>query len=203
MSTELIIRSILLGVGLAMDAFSVSLADGLSEKKLNAGRVLTISGTFAGFQFLMPLAGWILVHTAEEKFAVLEKFIPWIALLLLLYIGGKMLIEGIRENRERRDDTASEDLSSRSGHLSAWELTVQGIATSIDALSVGFTIASYAAFTAVTSSLIIGVVTLFICIAGLLLGRQIGTRLAGKASVLGGVILIAIGIEIWVKGVFL
>ena len=98
---------------------------------------------------------------------------------------------------------ASEDLSSRSGHLSAWELIVQGIATSIDALSVGFTIASYAAFTAVTSSLIIGVVTLFICIAGLLLGRQIGTRLAGKASVLGGVILIAIGIEIWVKGVFL
>ena len=203
MDLELVIRSILLGVGLAMDAFSVSLADGLSEKKLNAGRVLTISGTFAGFQFLMPLAGWILVHTAEEKFAVLEKFIPWIALLLLLYIGGKMLIEGIRENRERRDDTASEDLSSRSGHLSAWELTVQGIATSIDALSVGFTIASYAAFTAVTSSLIIGVVTLFICIAGLLLGRQIGTRLAGKASVLGGVILIAIGIEIWVKGVFL
>ena len=203
MDLELVIRSILLGVGLAMDAFSISLADGLSEKKLNAGRVLTISGTFAGFQFLMPLAGWILVHTAEEKFAVLEKFIPWIALLLLLYIGGKMLIEGIRENRERRDDTASEDLSSRSGHLSAWELTVQGIATSIDALSVGFTIASYAAFTAVTSSLIIGVVTLFICIAGLLLGRQIGTRLAGKASVLGGVILIAIGIEIWVKGVFL
>ena len=203
MDLELVIRSILLGVGLAMDAFSVSLADGLSEKKLNAGRVLTISGTFAGFQFLMPLAGWILVHTAEEKFAVLEKFIPWIALLLLLYIGGKMLIEGIRENRERRDDTASEDLSSRSGHLSAWELIVQGIATSIDALSVGFTIASYAAFTAVTSSLIIGVVTLCICIAGLLLGRQIGTRLAGKASVLGGVILIAIGIEIWVKGVFL
>ena len=202
MDLELVIRSILLGVGLAMDAFSVSLADGLSEKKLNAGRVLTISGTFAGFQFLMPLAGWILVHAAEEKFAVLEKFIPWIALLLLLYIGGKMLIEGIRENRERRDDTASEELSSRSGHLSAWELIVQGIATSIDALSVGFTIASYAAFTAVTSSLIIGVVTLFICIAGLLLGRQIGTRLAGKASVLGGVILIAIGIEIWVKGMF-
>ena len=203
MDFELVIRSILLGVGLAMDAFSVSLADGLSEKKLNAGRVLTISGTFAGFQFLMPLAGWILVHTAEEKFAVLEKFIPWIALLLLLYIGGKMLFEGIRENRERGDDATPEEPGGRSGHLSAWELIVQGIATSIDALSVGFTIASYAAFTAITSSLIIGVVTLFICIAGLLLGRQIGTRLAGKASVLGGVILIAIGIEIWVKGVFL
>ncbi len=203
MDFELVIRSILLGVGLAMDAFSVSLADGLSEKKLNAGRVLTIAGTFAGFQFLMPLTGWVLVHTAEEKFTVLEKFIPWIALLLLLYIGGKMLIEGIRENRERRDDAASDDRGSgQSGHLSVWELIVQGIATSIDALSVGFTIASYAAFTAITSSLIIGVVTLFICIAGLILGRQIGTRIAGKASVLGGVILIAIGIEIWVKGVF-
>lgn len=79
---------------------------------------------------------------------------------------------------------------------------VQGVATSIDALSVGFTIAAYSAVQAFMSSAIIGIVTLFICIAGLYLGRSIGTRLAGKASVLGGVILIAIGIEIWARGVF-
>ena len=75
MSTELIIRSILLGVGLAMDAFSVSLADGLGERDLDAGRVLTIAGTFAGFQFLMPMAGWVIVHKAAEKFTVFQKFL--------------------------------------------------------------------------------------------------------------------------------
>lgn len=189
-----------------MDAFSVSLADGLGEKELSAGRVLTIAGTFAVFQFAMPVAGWLLVHTAAERFTAFQAFIPWIALVLLLYIGGKMLIEGIRENRsvagadgarDAEDETVSHD-----AHLSAGDLLVQGVATSIDALSVGFTIAAYSAGQAVMSSLIIGVVTLFICIAGLYLGRSIGTRLAGKASVLGGVILIAIGIEIWARGVF-
>ena len=206
MTTELIITSILLGAGLAMDAFSVSLADGLGEKELSAGRVLTIAGTFAVFQFAMPVAGWLLVHTATERFTAFQAFIPWIALVLLLYIGGKMLIEGIRENRRMagadRARDAEDETVSHDAHLSAGDLLVQGVATSIDALSVGFTIAAYSAGQAVMSSLIIGVVTLFICIAGLYLGRSIGTRLAGKASVLGGVILIAIGIEIWARGVF-
>lgn len=207
MTTELIITSILLGAGLAMDAFSVSLADGLGEKELSAGRVLTIAGTFAVFQFAMPVAGWLLVHTAAERFTAFQAFIPWIALVLLLYIGGKMLIEGIRENRsaagaEEEAVAQTAEASSHDAHLSAGDLLVQGVATSIDALSVGFTIAAYSAGQAVMSSLIIGVVTLFICIAGLYLGRSIGTRLAGKASVLGGVILIAIGIEIWARGIF-
>lgn len=209
MDLELIIRSIMLGAGLAMDAFSVSLADGLGEKDLNAARVLTIAGTFAAFQFLMPVAGWALVHAAAERFTAFQQLTPWIALILLLYIGGKMLIEGVQENRSRAETgaadgdsfagNASED--SAGGRLSAWDLMVQGVATSIDALSVGFTIAAYSAFTAIMSSVIIGVVTLFICIAGLYLGRQIGTRLAGNASILGGVILIAIGLEIWARGI--
>ena len=202
MSLELIITSILLGVGLAMDAFSVSLADGLSEKELNAGRVLTIAGTFAVFQFFMPMAGWVLVHTAAERFTSLQKFIPWIALLLLLWIGGKMLREGIIENRERKKSAnGAEHTLPEPQSVSAGDLFVQGVATSIDALSVGFTIATYTALTAFASSMIIGVVTLFICIAGLLIGKRIGTRLAGKASIVGGIILIAIGIEIWAKGV--
>ena len=153
MSFELVLRSILLGVGLAMDAFSVSLADGLSEKRLNTGRVLTIAGTFAVFQFLMPVIGWVLVHTAEEKFSTLQIFIPWIALILLLYIGGKMLIEGIREKKERTSGVPEQaEAVSQSGRLSAGELLIQGVATSIDALSVGFTIASYSAATALASS---------------------------------------------------
>ena len=201
MNTELIITSIMLGAGLAMDAFSVSLADGLSERNLNAGRVLLIAGVFAAFQFLMPLTGWLLVHTAEERFASLQKFIPWIALLLLLYIGGKMLAEGIRTRREKAAGVSAETEGSKTV-LTAGEILVQGIATSIDALSVGFTIASYTAAAAFGSSAIIGIVTLFICVAGLIIGRQIGTRLSGSASILGGVILIGIGIEIWVGGVF-
>lgn len=202
MSLELIIRSILLGVGLAMDAFSVSLADGLSERDLNAGKVLTIAGTFAAFQFFMPMAGWVIVHTAAERFKTLQVFIPWIALALLLYIGGKMLLEGIRENRSEGGDPDGQEQSIGASSLTASDLVVQGIATSIDALSVGFTIATYSMLTALASSAIIGIVTLLICIAGLHIGRRLGMRLAGKASVLGGVILIAIGFEIWIKGMF-
>ena len=126
-------NSILLGVGLAMDAFSVSLANGLSEPEMSKRRALTIAGTFALFQFLMPLLGWICVHTLARRFAAFERFIPWIALCLLAYIGGSMLREGIRGG-----DTQQE--SSGAGALA---LILQGVATSIDALSVGFTIADY------------------------------------------------------------
>lgn len=204
MSFELIIRSILLGIGLAMDAFSVSLADGLSEQNMKTGRMLTIAGTFAAFQFAMPMAGWVLVRTAVEKFGVLEQFIPWIALILLLYIGGKMLLEGIREGREKSEETGSEDNKDADiAVLTAGALIVQGIATSIDALSVGFTIEQYGLTTALLSCLIIGVVTLAICMGGLGLGKKIGTRMSGRAGMLGGIILIAIGLEIWIKGVFL
>ena len=150
----------------------------------------------------MPLAGWVIVHTAAERFEKLQIFIPWIALALLLYIGGKMLLEGIRENRPDAGGADASDQETKTSSLTASDLIVQGIATSIDALSVGFTIATYTILTALASSAIIGIVTLFICIAGLHIGRKIGTRLAGKASVLGGVILIAIGFEIWVKGLF-
>ena len=186
------LNSALLGVGLAMDAFSVSLANGLNEPQMKRGRMCAIAGTFAGFQALMPMIGWVCVHTIVQHFRAFEKWIPWIALALLAYIGGRMVFEGIR-NRE--EDTGK----PRVGVLA---LIVQGIATSIDALSVGFTIAEYGFLMALVCALIIAAVTFVICIGGLLLGRRFGTRLAGKASILGGVILIAIGLEIFVTGVF-
>lgn len=195
MNTELIIRSILLGIGLAMDAFSVSIADGLSEQNMRGSKKLAIAGTFAVFQFAMPLIGWVLVKTAVEAFGFLEVFIPWIALLLLLYIGGKMLYEGIRESREGSQE------ESAVSRITFGTLVVQGIATSIDALSVGFTIEEYGLSAALGSSVIIGLVTLVICIAGVDAGRMIGTKLSGKASMVGGIILILIGLEIWAKGV--
>ena len=194
MSLELVIASTLLGVGLAMDAFSVSLANGLADKDMRIGRMFVIAGTFAGFQFAMPMIGWVFVHTAERRLEWFSGLVPWIALLLLLYIGGKMLKEGIEENRGPNGGEPEQ--------VGAGDLIMQGVATSIDALSVGFTIAAYSLLQALSASIIIGVVTLFICLAGLRIGRRLGMVLAGKASILGGVILIGIGLEIWIKGVF-
>ena len=180
-------NSILFGVGLAMDAFSVSMANGLNEPKMGRARMCGIAGTFCAYQIIMPLIGWFCVHAIAEAFESFQKFIPWIALLLLLYIGGSMLIEGIKNK-----DSAEEKPAVGFGAL-----MVQGIATSIDALSVGFTIADYSWQAAVVEALIIGVVTFGICMGGLAIGKKFGTKLAGKASILGGVILIAIGFEIF------
>ena len=176
-----------------MDAFSVSMANGLREPEMKTGRMCVIAGAFAFFQILMPLLGWVCVHTIAEMFEGFQRLIPWIALLLLGYIGGKMLLEGLRGKDGETEETAAVGWNG---------LLLQGIATSIDALSVGFTIAEYSWRAALTEALIIGVVTFLICLAGLRIGKFFGTKLAGKASILGGVILIAIGLEIFLKGVF-
>ena len=184
-------NSILLGVGLAMDAFSVSMANGLNEPAMKKNRMSVIAGVFAFFQFLIPMTGWICVHTIVQYFQMFEKFIPWIALFLLLYIGGSMLIEGIKGGEE-------EELKG----VGFKALMIQGVATSIDALSVGFTIADYNFLMAFVCAVIIAVVTFFICMGGLQIGKTVGTKLSNKAAILGGVILIFIGIEIFVTGVF-
>ena len=186
-----ILNSILFGVGLAMDAFSVSVANGLQEPEMPLRRSFLIAGTFGLFQTVMPLIGWFCVRSLAEAFRSFQPLIPWIALFLLLYIGGKMLLEALRKS-----DGVEEPAVLRGGAL-----LVQGLATSIDALSVGFTIAEYHFALAFVESLIIGIVTLGICLAGLHLGRKIGVRLAGKAGIVGGIILILIGIEIFVKGI--
>ena len=192
----------LLGVGLAMDAFSVSVANGLADSGMNKGRMFSIAGTFAGFQFLMPMIGWLLVTEAARVFKWFSPLIPWIALVLLLIIGGGLLKDGIEELRESKAGTAKEAEPEETARLTFWALMMQGVATSIDALSVGFTTAHYNTFQALLSSLIIGVVTLIICLAGLRIGRRLGELLAGRACILGGLILIGIGLEIWIKGVF-
>ena len=186
------VNSVLFGVGLAMDAFSVSLANGLNEPKMSVGRMCTIAGVFAFFQIIMPMIGWFCVRTIAETFTAFQRAVPWIALVLLLYIGGKMLLEGLR---------GGSDGSGEAAAVSPAGLLLQGVATSIDALSVGFTIADYPAAAACVEALIIGLVTFGICMIGLRLGKRFGTRLAGKASILGGVILIAIGVEIFLKGI--
>ena len=186
------VNSALLGVGLAMDAFSVSLANGLNEPKMKRRRMCQIAGVFAGFQAFMPFIGWVCVHTVLQYFQVFEKFIPWITLILLCYIGGNMLKDGIQNNEEEVEKA----------EVGFKALMVQGIATSIDALSVGFTIAEYGLIMALVAALIIGVLTFFICFFGLGLGKKFGTMFANKATILGGIILIVIGLEIFITGVF-
>ncbi len=181
-------NSILLGIGLAMDAFSVSMANGLGEPLMKKGRMCAVAGVFSAFQFLMPMIGWICVSTVAQYFAVFEQFIPWIALILLGYIGTTMLYEGIK-NKDSQEEKAAVGFQA---------LLVQGVATSIDALSVGFTIADYHLVEALLACLLIGAVTFFICFAGIAIGKKAGTKLAGKADILGGAILIFIGIEIFI-----
>lgn len=189
-----VIQSVMLGVGLAMDAFSVSLANGLNEPKMKVKRMCLIAGVFAFFQALMPLTGWFCVHNLVKFFAVFEKFIPWIALILLAFIGGKMVLEGIQNKEEDSEEGGS--------GLGFKLLLLQGVATSIDALSVGFTISEYGFIMAFASALIIAAVTFVICMAGIVIGKKFGTKLANKASILGGVILTIIGFEIFITGVF-
>ena len=185
-------NSLLLGVGLAMDAFSVSLANGLNEPCMKGRKMAAVAGVFGIFQGLMPLIGWICIHTVVQYFTFFEDLIPWIALALLSYIGAKMLIEGIQ----------NKDAETHCVALTLTGLLVQGVATSIDALSVGFTIADYDLRAAVIAAVLIAAVTFVICFAGLYIGKKVGTKLAGKAGILGGVILILIGIEIFISSFF-
>lgn len=182
-------NSVLLGIGLAMDAFSVSLANGLNEPNMNKRKMCGVSGIFAAFQFAMPMIGWICVSTIAWYFTAFQECIPWIALVLLCFIGGKMLYEGIK-NKDNENEKPPVGLAG---------LFLQSVATSIDALSVGFTISDYNLTEALISCLLIGIVTFFICFAGIGIGKKTGTKLAGKAGILGGSILIFIGLEIFIK----
>ena len=188
------VNSFLLGVGLAMDAFSVSLANGLNEPNMKKSKMVLIAGVFAFFQALMPMIGWFLVHTLCSCFSNFTRIVPWVALILLGFIGIKMILEGKNEDEDSEDE--------KSLTLGIGILLLQGIAPSIDALSVGCTISEYGFVMALVCALIIALTTFIICMIGLLIGKNFGTRLSSKANVFGGIILIIIGIEIFVKGVF-
>ena len=181
-----------------MDAFSVSVANGLKysgEGEIMRRTLLVrVPLCFAFFQFIMPVIGWFCVHRIVEAFSAFRPFIPWIALILLVYIGGQMILESIK----------GEALDEEEKHagLGFGALMLQGIATSIDALSVGFTIADYNGTEALLASLIIAVVTYLICFVGVRAGSRLGPKLAGKSGLLGGTILILIGIKVFIEGVF-
>lgn len=188
-------NSILLGVGLAMDACAVSMANGLNDPNMKVRKVVLVALIFAFFQALMPMIGWICVRTVAQQFDKFTVAIPYIALALLEFIGGKMIYEGV---------THKENSSEQQTHknLTAVVLLTQAVATSIDALSVGFTVSSYDVWQALTSVAIIALVTFAICVGGVYVGKKFGTKLGNKAEIFGGIILIGIGLEILITGVF-
>lgn len=201
---NLVITALGLGVSLAMDAFSVSLSNGLAEPCGTKRRAASIAGIFALFQMAMPLIGWVLVLTVAQQFHAIQRFIPYIAFGILLFIGGKMLFEGICELRDKQRERAEGRESAAVcavARTSFAGLLVQGVATSIDALSAGLAFDTTLWWEALLSAGIIAVVTFVICFAGVFIGRKFGTKLAEKATLLGGSILIAIGTKILIEGI--
>ena len=164
------------------------LANGMHEPGMKPRKMCGIALLFAIFQALMPLIGWVCIHTIVQYFRAFEKLIPWIALALLGYIGGKMIYDSLK-HKEAEEEAPKVGIAG---------LLVQGVATSIDALSVGFTIAEYAWYMALASAAVIAAVTFVICFAGIAIGKKAGTKLEEKAGLFGGGILIFIGLEIFI-----
>lgn len=189
---NLIFSSLLLGVGLAMDAFSVSLANGLKDPKMRLKKAFGIASIFAIFQAIMPLIGWVAISGFTAIFNKFEPFIPWIAFILLCFIGAKMLIDSVKPGSDEEESSKP---------LTFIALIIQAIATSIDALTAGidlardYTIRQYGYVLLAVA--IIAVVTFIICLSGVKIGQRVGTKLAGKAGILGGCVLIFLGLKIF------
>ncbi len=185
---EMILTSIFLGIGLAMDACAVSMADGLKDSKMKISKIVFIALMFAVFQGSMPLIGYFLGHAIFKN---VIWIIPILSLLLLTTLGIKMIIDG--RNHEYKNVEKN---------LTIVVVLLQSIATSIDALSVGVTMSNYTLSEALISVSLIALVTFIICYIGVVIGKKFGTKLENIAETTGGIILILIGIEIFIKGIF-
>ena len=182
----LVIELFLLGVGLSMDAFAVSVCKGLGMRKLNKKQALIIGLYFGGFQALMPFVGWLLGSQFQEYITSIDH---WIAFILLGFIGGKMMIEAVREwNEEEVVDVMDAPIDHKN-------MLVLAVATSIDALTVGITFA-FLGTPIVEAITIIGITTMVISIAGVVVGNFFGSRYKSKAEFIGGLILVLLGLKI-------
>lgn len=182
-------KSILFGCGLAADASAVSMANGLEEANMKKSKMLFMAFMFGFFQAGMPLIGYFVGHAFIDY---IEPFIPWIALILLGFLGIKMIIDGLKP----KDD--EEELKK----LTFRTIFVQAIATSIDALSVGLTFSNYSILEAIICCLIIAVVTFILSFICIIIGKKFGTKFENKAVIVGGIILIIIGLEIFGSSFF-
>lgn len=189
MNFEFYFRTISLSIGLAMDACVISMGNGLSNKNISKQKVLLMALIFAVFQAIMPIIGFFIGYLI---LGVIKDYIPYIALFLLTIIGYKMIIEGIRKNEKETEKTKE---------LTFFGLIIQAIATSIDALSIGITFAEYSLVMMILSTIFISIITFFMCLLGFFIGKKFGNVLGNKSEILGGVILIIIGLEIFVASV--
>lgn len=181
----LFIELFLIGVGLSMDAFAVSICKGLGMEKVNKKQAFIIGLYFGGFQALMPLTGWFLGIRFQQYITSIDH---WIAFVLLVFIGGKMIVEAIRDKED-------EHIGKKDQPLDHKEMFLLAIATSIDALAVGITFA-FLDTPIVEAIVIIGLTTFFLSIVGVVVGNFFGTRYKKKAEIIGGIILVAIGVKI-------
>lgn len=180
------IELFLLGIGLAMDVFAVSVCKGLGMRRLNKKQTLIIGLYFGGFQALMPLIGWLLGSQFQKYITSIDH---WIAFILLSFIGGKMMIEAIREwNEEETVDVMDAPLDHKN-------MLVLAVATSIDALAVGITFA-FLDTPIIEAITIIGITTMVISIIGVVVGNFFGSRYKSKAEFIGGLILVLLGLKI-------
>ncbi len=184
-----IIEILGIGAALAMDAFAVSICKGLGMQKINYKRALIIALFFGGFQAAMPLIGWFLGSQFKQY---IDSFSHWIAFGLLLFIGGKMIIDVLRGGDDC-DDCADSNFDIK-------ELCVMAIATSIDALATGITFSTELAMSIWLAIGIIGILTFIICVGGVIIGNKFGARFKDKATLAGGIVLILIGVKLLLSG---
>ncbi len=192
-----IITAIGLGAGLAMDACAVSMSNGLAEPNMKLKKTFLIAGMFGLFQILMPVIGYLIITVLSsslgENFSrIFGYLVPWIALILLLFLGIKTIVDGIKEGKEKDNEE-----NKKSKNITIGYLLLQAVATSIDALSVGIIYGNVPPLEAYLTFAIVGVVTFAICVAAVFIGKKFGTLFANKATIAGGIILIAIGLEIF------
>lgn len=187
----MLLSILLIGVSLSMDAFAVSVTNGLTLRNFNVRHALWMGLYFGGFQFLMPLLGYLLGSTVSHY---IMKFGPYISFALLAFIGGKMLLESVRPGEE--DEDGMVELRHKS-------LLAAAVATSIDALAVGVSFAFQEDLKLLPSCLLIGCTTFVISFGGAMLGSRIPKLNGKKAGIVGGIVLIGIGLKLLIEGVFL
>ncbi len=186
-----IISSILFGLGLAVDAFLISLAGGVNEPNAKRGKILASALVFALFQLAAPLIGRLCVRTVAERFLFFKECLSGIALAVLLFLGIKMLVEGLRQSKSKDEEKPKSGIGA---------LLLRAAVSSVDALSMGFTIAEYSLWTAGAGAGIIAAITFIAYTAGFFIGRKFGTRLADKAMVIGGILFIVMALEVFIRG---
>lgn len=192
---QVIINSFILGLGLAMDAFSICVANTMDDKYNNNVKTVIMPLIFGFFQFLMPLIGYLFVNVLSDNISIINNCIHIISFLVLSYIGIKMIYESIVDKKKDIKDT--QDTQDTQDNSSFKLILIQGLITSIDALSAGFAFSSYNIQSAIIASVVIGVVTFIMCVMGANIGRKIGKILIDNAKIYGGIILILIGLRIY------